>query len=88
MIGIRIGRLSRSRRKSLGECRVEQSDFLRLVAEKLDRLGIPYAVTGSMACIVYGEPRQTNDIDVVVKIGLDRSRVMRRLCAAGILCES
>jgi hypothetical protein len=58
---------------------MEQLDLLRLVAETLDRLEIPYAITGSMACIVYGEPRQTHDIDVVVKVGLDR---IAALCAA------
>jgi hypothetical protein len=51
---------------------VDQADLLRLVAETLDLLGIPYAVTGSMACIVYGEPRQTHDIDVVIEVGMDR----------------
>ena len=34
--------------------------------EPLERLGLPYCVTGSVAASVYGEPRLTADIDVVV----------------------
>jgi hypothetical protein len=34
--------------------------------EPLERLGIPYCVTGSVAASVYGEPRLTADIDLVV----------------------
>src|SRR3977135_2918061 len=33
--------------------------------EPLERLGLPYCVTGSVAASVYGEPRLTADIDVV-----------------------
>jgi hypothetical protein len=32
----------------------------------LNRLEIPYVVTGATAAIVYGEPRLTNDLDLVV----------------------
>jgi len=34
--------------------------------EPLERLGFPYCVTGSVAASVYGEPRLTADIDVVL----------------------
>ena len=44
------------------------SELLRHVAEALERLKIPYLVTGSMATIAYGEPRFTNDIDVVAEL--------------------
>ncbi len=30
----------------------------------LERLKIPYLVTGSIASMAYGEPRLTNDIDI------------------------
>jgi hypothetical protein len=35
------------------------SDLLRRFVEVLERLRIPYLVTGSMATIAYGEPRFT-----------------------------
>lgn len=34
--------------------------------DPLERLGLPYCVTGSVAASVYGEPRLTADIDVVL----------------------
>jgi len=39
----------------------------RLIAP-LAALGIPYMVTGGVAAIVYGEPRLTNDVDIVVRL--------------------
>lgn len=38
------------------------------VIEVLDALGIPYLVGGSFASSVYGVPRATNDIDLVVDL--------------------
>lgn len=43
-------------------------DLLRSVIDILERLEIRYFVTGSVAAIYYGEPRFTNDIDVVVDL--------------------
>jgi hypothetical protein len=47
---------------------MEQSDLLRYLAEKLETLGLRYFVTGSIASTYFGEPRFTNDIDVVVDL--------------------
>lgn len=47
---------------------MEQSELLRFVASVLERLDIPYFVTGSTVTIFYGEPRFTNDIDIVVAL--------------------
>ncbi len=43
-------------------------ELLERVVEIFDRLGIPYLVTGSVAAMAYGEPRFTNDIDIVAGI--------------------
>ncbi len=37
----------------------------------LQRAGIPHMVTGAVAAIIYGEPRLTNDIDVVLDLRAD-----------------
>lgn len=58
---------------------MEADDLLAHAAAVLERLGLPYLVTGSMATIVYGEPRFTNDVDVVVRLPADR---VEELCAA------
>lgn len=34
----------------------------------LDELDIPFAITGGLAVIVYGDPRTTKDIDLVLQI--------------------
>ena len=46
----------------------KHTQLVRYLAETCERLGITYAITGSTATIVYGEPRFTNDIDVVVEL--------------------
>jgi len=46
----------------------QQDELLRAVISILEKLGLRYFVTGSVAAIYYGEPRFTNDIDVVVDL--------------------
>lgn len=58
---------------------MEPSELLRLTARKFEQMGIPYLVTGSMATIAYGEPRLTNDIDVVADL---RPGQVAAFCAA------
>lgn len=45
---------------------MEQLDLLRFTLDALERLDIPHMVVGSFASGVYGEPRFTNDIDIVI----------------------
>lgn len=47
---------------------MEQSELLRFVVSVLERLGLRYFVTGSTVTIFFGEPRFTNDIDIVVDL--------------------
>lgn len=44
-------------------------DWLFQFVDPLERAGIPYALVGSVASSIYGEPRATNDLDVVIQIG-------------------
>lgn len=39
-----------------------------LFVRPLNRLGIPYLVTGGVASVIYGEPRFTRDIDLIVEL--------------------
>ncbi len=43
-------------------------ELLERAVVVFERLGIPYLVTGSTAAMAYGEPRLTNDIDIVAGI--------------------
>ncbi len=47
---------------------MEQYELLSLLAGCFESLGIRYFVTGSVASMAYGEPRLTNDIDIVADI--------------------
>jgi hypothetical protein len=47
---------------------VDPAELLEKLARALEALRLRYLVTGSMATIFYGEPRFTNDIDVVVEL--------------------
>ena len=49
---------------------MEQHELLLFVVEIFEKLRIPYFLTGAIASIAYGEPRFTNDIDVVVDMKL------------------
>ncbi len=43
-------------------------DVLTIVAQALDSLNIRYAVVGSIASSIHGDPRSTNDIDIVADL--------------------
>lgn len=49
---------------------MDSSELLAYLAETFGDLEIPYLVTGSTATIFFGEPRFTNDIDVVLQLEL------------------
>jgi hypothetical protein len=46
-------------------------EVLRDVVARLERSGIAYMLTGSVAMSVYAEPRMTRDIDIVVQLAAD-----------------
>ena len=50
---------------------MEQYEFLTHIVRCLEALKIPYFITGAVASIAYGEPRLTNDIDIVVDLEED-----------------
>jgi hypothetical protein len=63
--------------------------ILKLVVESLDKLSIPYMVTGSLASAFYGEPRSTQDVDIVVRAPEPPlQRLGERLRAAGLYCDA
>jgi len=45
---------------------VEQDELLRFTVDALERLQIQYMLVGSLASSVYGEPRLTQDIHIVI----------------------
>jgi hypothetical protein len=45
--------------------------WIELFVSRLEALGLPYMVTGSVASMLYGEPRLTVDIDLVMELGVE-----------------
>lgn len=41
---------------------------LEVFVTRLEAAGLPYMVTGATAAILYGQPRTTNDIDIVLSL--------------------
>jgi hypothetical protein len=53
---------------------MQSPDLLEVFIAPLERSGILYFVTGSIASIFYGEPRLTHDVDVVIHLSQDDLR--------------
>ena len=47
---------------------MQEIELFKTFIRPLDQLDIHYMVTGSVASIIYGEPRLTHDIDIVLEI--------------------
>ena len=45
-----------------------EPNLFQIFINRLNKLGIRYMVTGAVATIVYGEPRLTHDIDLVIEL--------------------
>lgn len=56
--------------------RGELEAFFAYVTAVLEQTGIPYMVVGGFAATVYGVPRLTLDVDVVVDIGWDQVQAL------------
>jgi len=54
-------------------------DLLARLVEALKRAGIPYMLTGSMASSMHGQPRASNDIDVVIAPTVEQLRSLKSL---------
>ena len=47
------------------------SDFVNLIIEALNKAGVEYMIGGALAVWVWGEPRMTLDVDLVVSIPIE-----------------
>ena len=46
----------------------EELEVLKMVSQRLEKAGIPYMITGSVASNFYAVPRMTRDVDIVIQI--------------------
>jgi hypothetical protein len=59
-----------------------EPDLLTLFVARLEELGATYLVTGSVAATLYGEPRATHDIDLVVELSTAHCDALPRVFPA------
>ena len=52
--------------------RAVTADLLSVFVGPLERLGLTYMVTGGVASVIYGDPRFTRDVDLVLDLDPDR----------------
>lgn len=55
-----------------------QAEFFAYVIDVLEGLNIKYMITGSVASMIYGEPRMTLDMDIVVQMLPD---IVEKFCS-------
>jgi hypothetical protein len=48
-------------------------NLFQIFTSRLNKMGMRYMVTGAVASIIYGEPRLTYDIDVVIELKSEQS---------------
>ena len=48
-----------------------EPNLFKIFTARLNKIGIRYMVTGAVAAIIYGEPRLTHDIDLVIELKLE-----------------
>ena len=60
---------------------MRELNLVLLFTQRIDKLGVPYMVSGSVAAILYGEPRLTNDVDMIVVLSRERAAGLAELFA-------
>ena len=58
---------------------LDLDNTIERVVKVLDDLQIPYVFTGGVAVITYGDPRTTNDVDLILKISPEENEAAETL---------
>jgi hypothetical protein len=58
---------------------MQEPSLFKIFTDRLNKLGAPYMITGSVASIIYGEPRLTHDIDIVITLSITLIEKFREL---------
>ncbi len=64
-----------------------EPNLFKIFISRLNGLGVRYMVTGAVAIVIYGEPRLTHDIDVVVDLNReDAEKIVRAFPSEEFYC--
>ena len=58
-----------------------EANLVKVFTSRLNEAGINYVTTGSVAGIIYGQPRITHDIDLVVELHSEQLSQLPQLLA-------
>lgn len=58
---------------------MRQLEVIRLFTDPLERAGFPYMITGSVAAIIYGMPRLTHDVDLIIDVPAEKAEAFAAL---------
>ena len=53
---------------------MQEPNLFQIFISRLNKIGVRYMVTGAVAVIIYGEPRLTQDIDLVIELKTEEAR--------------
>jgi len=53
-------------------------DFLKIILSVLEKAGIDYMIGGAVAVWPWGEPRSTQDIDIVIHLGIEQINALSK----------
>lgn len=53
-------------------------DFIKMTLTALDRAGIDYMIGGAVAAWAWGEPRSTQDLDLVIHLDMEKANTLSR----------
>jgi len=64
-----------------------EPNLFGIFTKRLNEAGIRYVITGAVASVIYGEPRLTHDIDLVVEMaGKDVAKFLQLFPSADFYC--
>jgi hypothetical protein len=63
----------------MADVQLRQNRAFGGVIDILEATGIDYVIWGGVAAVMYGEPRFTQDLDVVVRLSRDQAETLARL---------
>jgi len=60
-----------------------EPNLFKIFTGRLNKIGIRYMATGAVAAIIYGEPRLTHDIDLVIELKLEEVEKIQEAFPSG-----